>query len=155
MVAGARFPYGPRPGMLIAGGVLFGGAGVLFVQLARSEASVRLWPLGIHISGGPVYVLALVSFAFPAVTAAAMFRARQLGPRELVVDEDFLEAPRGPWSADRVRLTRDRIRGVERVEVSGTKVVTLVHEGGKLSLTNRTVGEDGLAAVEAWLRRGA
>jgi hypothetical protein len=35
----------------------------------------------------------------------------------------------------------------------GTRVVEIVHDGGKLGLSNRTVGDDGYAAAIAWLAK--
>lgn len=155
MAGGKRFPYGAKRIPLVAGGVAFGLGGIFFVHLAQSGEAVRLWPLPVYVSGGPVYGLAALAFAFPIAVVALLVRSRQLGPRELVVDEEFLEAPLSPWKADRVRLTRERIKSVERTDVNGTKFVALLHDGGKLTLSNANVGDEGLAAVEEWLREAS
>ncbi len=148
-----RFSYGPRRGLLAATILFFGGASGLFAYLALTGEDVRLWPMPIAISGPPVFVLAGLSFAFVAAGLAQIVAGRRLGPRQLVLTDAFLEAPKSPWTRERVRVARGSIREVKETDVMGTRVVEIVFPGGKLALSNRTVGEEGFAAVREWLGR--
>lgn len=62
----------------------------------------------------------------------------------------ILEAPRSVWSAERLRVERSLLRGTRLTEVSGTRVVELLFEGGKLAISNRTVGDAGFEAALRW-----
>jgi hypothetical protein len=149
-----RFPYGTRRAQFMLAIAFFGACGALFVHLGLTGAPVRLWPLPITVSGPPVFALAAVSFAFVAVGAAQLVRSRSLGPRELVLGDAFLEAPRSPWTSETIRVERSAIRDVRETEVMGTRIVTIDLDSRKLALSNRTVGDDGYAAVKAWLVKG-
>lgn len=148
-----RFPYGPRPRHLALALSFFGVIGAGFVYLGLAGTEVRLWPLPITASGGPVLALGAVSFAFVAVGAAQIARSRKLGPRELVIGDVFLVAPRSPWTKETLRVERAAIRDVRETEVSGTRVLEIVLDGQTLTLSNRTVGDDGYAAALEWLAR--
>jgi hypothetical protein len=152
-VSEKRFPYGARSRQLVLAVVFFGACGALFVYLALAGEEVRLWPLPITVGGGPVYGLAAVSFGFVVVGAAQMVRSRGLGPRELVLGEAFIEAPRSPWTTETIRVELSGIRDVRETVVMGTRIVDILLDGRKLTLSNRTVGDDGYAAVIAWLAK--
>lgn len=146
-----RFPYRAQRGMLIAGIFFFGAAGTLFMHLGRSGAEVRLWPTTITVVGGSVFVLAALSFSFVVVAIAQIVNSHRLGPRELVLTPAFIEAPRNPWTSRTSRVSRDSVRFVRETEISGTRVIEIGFDDGKLALSNRTVGEKGIGAVAAWL----
>jgi hypothetical protein len=149
-----RFPYGTQRAQFMLAVAFFGACGALFVYLGLAGVPVRLWPLPTSVSGPPVFALAAVSFAFVGVGAAQLVRSRSLGPRELVLGDAFLEAPRSPWTSDTIRVERSAIRNVREQEVMGTRIVTIDLDGRKLTLSNRTVGDDGYAAVKAWIAKG-
>ena len=125
--------------------------GVLLVWMGVTGREGRLFPLGIPISGAPVVVLGLLPLAVVVLVVVQLARARRFGARELVISGDAIDAPIGPWAKETRRLERSAVTHVERTEVMGTKVVVMHHAGGRLSLSNRNVGEDGYAALEAWL----
>jgi hypothetical protein len=153
-VSDERFPYGARRSQLVLALVFFGACGALYVHLGLSGVPVRLWPLATTVSGPPVFGLAAISFAFVVAGAAQIIRSRSLGPRELILGGAFLEAPRNPWTRETLRVERSSIRDVRETTVMGTRIVTLHVDGRKLALSNRTVGDDGYAALLAWLAKG-
>jgi hypothetical protein len=132
--------------------VLFGATGVLFVVLAERGADVRLWPTGIYVSGGPVYLLAAMSFAFVALAISQVVRGMTLGPRELVITDAWIEAPKSPWARETIRIKRAAVRSYDESNMMGTRIVAIQTKKRKLALSNRTVGEDGYDAVLRWLR---
>ncbi len=147
-----RFRYGASLALVLVVVVMFGGAGALFFFLASSGRSVRLFPLGVEVAGTPVYVLSLVSLAFAAAMIAVRLRAHQLGRRELVIATSYVEAPKHAWTAERLRVRKAAVRSSALQNTFGTKVLVIERDDGvKLAISNRTVGEDGLAAVLAWL----
>jgi hypothetical protein len=137
--------------MLIAGSLFFGAAGILFVHLGMSGAEVRLWPVMITVVGWPLFVLAVVSFAFVFVAIAQIVNSRRFGVRELVLTSTSLEVPQNPWTNRTLRVARDAVRSIKETEIAGTRLIEIVFDGGKLALSNRTVGDEGLKAVRAWL----
>ena len=150
-----RFRYGARPGALIFAAFFFGAAGALLVRAAASGASVRLWPLPLYTSGGPVYVIAAAAFSFVALAIAQMLRSATATRRELVLAETYIEAPRNPWSTKTMRIKKAAIRSVSESETMGTRILVIKNGDAKLVISNRTVGEDGYAATARWLGRGA
>lgn len=126
-------------------------AGAFLVWMAVTGREGRLFPLGIPISGAPLVLFGLLPLAVVVLLVVQLLRSRRLGVRELVVDGDVIEAPTGPWTTDTMRLERSVLTRVERTEVMGTRVVVMHHARGKLALSNRNVGDDGYAAIEAWL----
>lgn len=104
-------------------------------------------------NGAPVYLLSTTSFAFVVILVAQLVRARSLGLRELVICAGHIEAPRTPWTGERVRIDRSDVRKVQHTDVMGTRIVLITSSRDKLAISNRTVGEDGLAAALRWLGR--
>ena len=153
MVSGEeRFRYGPKPGLMAVAVLGFGLCGVLLAYAAANEHPIRLFPLPTYVSGGPVYVLSILSFGVVAVAIAQIARGRSLGPRELVLTKMYIEAPRSPWKRRTVRIAKASIRSSRESETMGTRVVLIVTDDEKLSLSNRTVGDNGYTAVMRWLR---
>jgi len=144
-----RFPYGPKGRTLLLSGFFFVVSGVVLLYAASSGKTVRLGPL--EMAGAPVYLLAVTAFGFPVLAGAVAFRARSLGPRELVICAKHIEAPASPWTARTVRITRAEVRSSRVTDVMGTRVVEILADGKKLALSNRNVGADGYEAVTAWL----
>ena len=126
---------------------------VLFVWLAATGREVRFFPLDVYVHGESVYFIALLSFGIVVASASPLVAARPHGPRALVISDDWIEAPRVPLRREVERIHRHEIRMVDRYEVSGTRGGRIMTANGKLALANRLVGDDGLAAVEAWLAR--
>lgn len=147
-----RFRYGPKPGQIVLVVFFFGLCGAVLAYAAANEHPIRLWPLPTYVTGGPVYLLSALSFAFVVVAIAQVVRGRSLGPRELVVTTKYIEAPRSPWTRRTVRITKTSIQSSRESETMGTRVVTIIAGEEKLALSNRTVGDNGYAAVLSWLR---
>jgi hypothetical protein len=122
----------------------------LFTHAGVTGERVRLWPLSVTTAGGPVLVLAALSAGFVVVAGAQLVADRRLAPRELVLGETFLVAPKNAWTRTTLCVARDTVRTVTTSDWMGTRLVTIVFCGGKLVLSNRHVGNDGIAAVLAW-----
>jgi hypothetical protein len=148
-----RFRYGGTSGMLMRGAVLFGACGVSFVYLLLSNDPIRIGPLPESAGRPATIVLAILAFGMAGVAALQIVLNAILGARYLVLGESFLEAPRSPRTKQTVRVERSAIRGVQEMDVAGSRVVTIQLDGSKLHLSNRTVGDDGYAATLAWLRK--
>lgn len=150
-----RFAYGPRPLLATLAVAAFAGVGAFFFHLGASGEAVRLFPLPIHVSGWPVHLLGVISIGLGAMGAAGLVLAKRRGPRWLVVTEDWIEMPRTPLARETLRVHRRDVLAVSRFSVNGTLGLELRTTKGKLTVSNRLSGADGLAAVEAWLVRAA
>lgn len=150
-----RFAYGPRPLLTLLVVAAFAGLGAFFVHLGATGEPIRLYPLPVYTTGWPVYLLGVLSFGMSAMGFGGLVIAKLHGPRFLVVADDWIEMPRAPLKRETVRVYLAEILDVSRFSQSGTSGVQLRTTKGKLTVSNRLAGADGLAAVEAWVTRAA
>lgn len=146
-----RFAYGPRPLLTLLAGAAFAGVGAFFFHLGATGEPIRLFPLPVYAAGWPGYLLGVLSFGMSAMGFGGLVIAKLHGPRFLVVADDWIEMPCAPLKRETVRVHLSEILDVSRFSHSGTNGVELRTTKGKLTVSNRLAGADGLAAVEAWV----
>ncbi len=150
-----RYRYQPKLLTMLAASVLFGACAAWFIELARrNDRGVVISGLfHLETSGASVFygLLAAASAGFVLIGLYGV--ARVLGPpRYVVLSDDALELPPGPFRGARRILLRD-VRALASWTVNGQTGARIEHRGGVDHVAQSMLGQAAFDELIAELKR--
>lgn len=130
-------PYRSKPWVMALAALFFAGIGVVIFKRAQTNDRGLIINGIIHFEtgGATVFYWILTAFCAGFVLVAMLGLIRAFGkPREVVLDDRTLSAPRNGISRTIVTVPLTSITGIDFSEVSRQRFLDIRHTHGKLSI---------------------